>query len=189
MVWSSYIYEILFKSLFSLLAFFLHNCHALLWLVLYGFYISALLWFLYKCFYTSIKHFLLYCLDFQSASDRVLADDNFATIVAVSFSYFVLMSRNFISLACLSSWSQKKSHGFNHLKNESYPSRLLQREELYTITQSSLSDAWYLRTLVKLFVFLWQLYLEYLKLLFLWVYLLTEYDLLFNSLLFVEVYM
>lgn len=47
--------------------------------------------------------------------------------------------------------------------------RLLQREELYTTTQNSLSATWYLRTLAKLFVFLWQLYWEYLILLYLWV--------------------
>lgn len=47
--------------------------------------------------------------------------------------------------------------------------RLLQREELYTTTQNSLSATWYLRTLAKLFVFLWQLYWEYLTLLYLWV--------------------
>lgn len=100
----------------------------------------------------------------QSASDMVLADDNFATIVAVR-------------LFLIAWYTNNENNQFLFSVDDLYSNpilqfvyRLLRREGPYIITPSSLSDTWSHQILGRWFVFLWRQCLGCLTHLYLWVY-------------------
>ena len=109
----------------------------------------------------------------QSASDMVLADDNFATIVAVRL--------------FLIAWYTNNENNRLLFQLMIYPNpilqfvrRLLRREGPYIITRSSLSGTWFHQILGRWFVFLWRQCLGCLTHLYLWVYTCISYFLFTN---------
>lgn len=110
----------------------------------------------------------------QSASDMVLADDNFATIVAV---------RSFL----IAWYTNNENNRLLFSVDDLYPNpilqfvhRLLRREGPYIITRSSLSGTWFHQILERWFVFLWRQCLGCLTHLYLWVYTCISYFLFAN---------
>lgn len=105
----------------------------------------------------------------QSASDMVLADDNFATIVAVR-------------LFLIAWYTNNENNQLLFSVDVLYPNpilnfahRLLRREGPYIITRSSLSGIWFHQILGRWFVFLWRQCLGCLTHLYLWVYTCISY--------------
>ena len=110
----------------------------------------------------------------QSASDMVLADDNFATIVAVR-------------LFLIAWYTNNENNQLLFSVDDLYPNpilqfvhRLLRREGPYIITRSSLSGIWFHQILGRWFVFLWRQCLGCLTHLYLWVYTCISYFLFTN---------